>query len=1197
MEILSEKEGGYHTMSLRFIVGRAGSGKSRCCINEIRNRLAQETMGSPLIYLVPEQMSFQAEYDLATSPGLQGMIRATVLSFRRLAWKVLQETGGMSLTHIDGSGIKMALRKIIEKHKHEFKLFGRAANQGGFIDQLETIYTEFKRYGVTPDGLVEKQKQLSGDQEDQGTIFLKDKLQDLQLIFRELEKFLVDRYMDSEDYLPLLSSKIPLSDYLAGAEIWVDGFHGFTPQEYGVLAALLRRGCRVTITLTLDKMPEDHSLDSYSLFYPTGQTALKLLELADLHGVEVEPVYQLPREGACAPRFQDSPVLEHLEKEFGKRPAQPYEGSPEGGVTLFSAASKRVEVDTVARTMISLVRDQGYRWRDLAVFVRNPEDYKDLFTTVFQDYEIPYFLDQKHSMLHHPLPEFIRSALETVRFNWPYDALFRCIKTDLLLPWSEENPHLYREQVDLLENYVLAYGIEGYRWTDGRPWVYRKYRGLEDDEQVSLNEQSESEKEKEEMINELREQVVKPLSSLKKRLEKGKTALEFAKALYDFLEENGVPERLEQWSIQAREEGHPERAREHGQAWQAIIDMLDQFVEIMGDEPMELQDFMQIIDSGLESLRFSLVPPALDQVLIGAMNRSRPTGLRCTFILGMNDGVIPARPKEEGLLAESERDFLGSLGMELAPGSRRQLLEEEFLIYSTMTSPRDQLFLSYPLADEEGKALLPSILIKQIRAMFPRLEEQWNTMEPGDVGEEKQLDYVSRPDVTLTYLATSLQQWRKGYPMATLWWDVYNKLLDLIPEKVSLIQRSLFYRNQEQPLGRDVSRSLYGKKLLASVSRMEKYRSCPFSQFLSHGLRLREREIYRLETPDIGQLFHGALKLFGEHLREHQLSWVDLTAEESKKIATEKVELLVPRLQKEILLSSNRYKYLTKKLKNVVGRAASIISEHGKRSEFVPLALELAFGPGEDIPPLRFTLPNGCEMELIGRIDRVDGAKGEKGLYLRIIDYKSSAKDLNLADVYYGLSLQMLTYLDVLISFAETMFGEKALPAGVLYFHVHNPLLQKSVPADLEELQQDLFKKFKMRGLVMADPEVIRLMDNTLETGHSQMIPVSITKNGGFYKNASVATEEQFAALQSYLRELVQETGIKITEGDVSISPYRLRKQVPCTYCPYKGVCQFDQLIEGNAYRFLKNEPKEKLWEKIAKREGGNEDGIEETRG
>lgn len=1183
-------------MSLRFIVGRAGSGKSRCCIDEIRNRLAQETMGSPLIYLVPEQMSFQAEYDLATSPGLKGMIRGTVLSFRRLAWKVLQETGGMSLTHIDGSGIKMALRKIIEKHKHEFKLFGRAANQGGFIDQLETIYTEFKRYGVTPDGLVEKQKQLTGDQEDQGTIFLRDKIQDLQLIFRELEKFLVDRYMDSEDYLPLLSSKIPFSDYLGGAEVWVDGFHGFTPQEFGVLAALLRRGCRVTITLTLDKMPQGHDFDSFSLFYPTGQTALKLLELADLHNVEVEPVYQLPQEGACAPRFQHSPVLEHLEREFGKRPAQPYEGSTEGGVALFSAASKRVEVDTVARTMIGLVRDQGYRWRDLAVFVRNPEDYKDLFTTVFQDYEIPYFLDQKHSMLHHPLPEFIRSALETVRFNWPYDAMFRCIKTDLLLPWFEEAPNFYREQVDLLENYVLANGIEGYRWTDGRPWLYRKYRGLEDDEEVARKEQSEGERNKEGIINGLREQVVKPLNSLKRRLEKGKSALEFAKGLYDFLEETGVPERLEHWSIQAREEGHPERAREHGQAWQAIIDMLDQFVEIMGDESMELQDFIQIIDSGLESLRFSLVPPALDQVLIGSMNRSRPTGLRCTFILGMNDGVIPARPKEEGLLAESERDFLGSLGMELAPGSRRQLLEEEFLIYSTMTSPGDQLFLSYPLADEEGKALLPSILIKQIRAMFPQLEEQWNTMEPGDVEEEKQLDYVSMPDATLTYLATSLQQWRKGYPMASLWWDVYNKLLDLMPEKVSLIQKGLFYRNQEQPLGRDVSRSLYGTKLLASVSRMEKYRSCPFSQFLSHGLRLREREIYRLETPDIGQLFHGALKLFGEHMQEHQLTWADLSGEESKKIASEKVELLVPRLQREILLSSNRYKYLTKKLKNVVGRAASIINEHGKRSEFVPLALELGFGPGEQIPPLRFTLPNGCEMELIGRIDRVDGAKGENGLYLRIIDYKSSGKNLNLADVYYGLSLQMLTYLDVLITFAEEMFGEKALPAGVLYFHVHNPLLQQSEPPSLEELQRALFKEFKMRGLVMADPEVIRLMDNTLEKGYSEMIPVAINKSGGFYKNASVATEEQFSSLQTYLRELVQETGIKITEGDVSISPYRLRKQVPCTYCPYKGVCQFDQLIEGNAYRFLKNESKDKVWEKIAGRQGGNEDGNEETR-
>lgn len=1183
-------------MSLRMIIGRAGSGKSRCCIDEIRSRLAQESMGSPLIYIVPEQMSFQAEYALATSPGLQGMIRALVLSFRRLAWKVLQETGGMSRIHIDHSGIKMALRKIIEQHKHDFKLFGRAANQGGFLDQLASVYMEFKRYGVTPDGLLEKQKEISVDQKDHGTLFLRDKLQDLQLIFRELEKFLVDRYMDNEDYLPLLASKIPYSSFLEGAEIWVDGFHSFTPQEYGVLAALLRRGCRVNITLTLDEIPTDDTFASNSLFYPTGKTALKLLELADLHGIEVEPVYSLPQEGSCMPRFRQAPALAHLEKEFGKRPARPYEGVPEG-LTLFSAANKRTEVDVVARTMIGLVRDHGYRWRDIAVFVRNPEDYKDLFMTVFTDYEIPFFLDQKHPMLHHPLLEFIRSAIEVVRFNWPYDALFRCIKTDLLLAYGKEDLSKYREQVDLLENYVLAHGIEGYRWTDGNPWIYRKYKGLADDEQFVVNEQSEEEIEKEKTINELREQVVTPLLSFKRRLEKGKTALDFAKGLYEFLEEIHVPEQLEQWSVQAREAGEPEKAREHGQAWQAIIDMLDQLVEIMGNESMDLDKFFQIIDSGLEGLHFSLVPPSLDQVLIGTMDRSRPTELRCAFILGINDGIIPARPKEDGLLAESEREFFSSMGLELAPGSRRQLLEEEFLLYSTMTSPREKLYLSYPLADEEGKALLPSILIKQIRTMFPSLEEQWQTMEPSDVEEGKQIEYVSMPDATLTYLATSLQHWRKGYSISSIWWDVYNKLLDLIPEKVALIRKGLFYCNQEQPLGQELSRKLYGKKLLASVSRMEKYRSCPFSQFLTYGLRLKEREIFRLETPDIGQLFHGALKLFGAHLQEHQLTWEDVTPEQSRKIAIEKVDLLAPRLQREILLSNNRYKYITKKLKNVVGRAAAIITEHGKRSEFVPLALELGFGPGEDLPPLRFTLPNGCEMELVGRIDRVDGARSEKGLYLRIIDYKSSDKQLKLADVYYGLSLQLLVYLDVLVTFAEKKFGEKALPAGVLYFHVHNPLLKKNVPPSLEELQKELFKMFKMKGLVLADLDVIRLMDSELDNGHSQMIPVSITKTGQFYKNASVATEEQFASLQSYLRELVQETGVKITEGDVSISPYRLRKQIPCTYCPYKGVCQFDQFIEGNTYRFLKNEPKDKIWEILQKRQGGNEDGNEEARG
>lgn len=1181
-------------MSLRFIIGRAGSGKSRCCLDEIREKLKSEITGAPLIYLVPEQMSFQAEYDLASTPGLNGMIRAQVLSFRRLAWKVLQETGGMSRTHIDGTGIKMALRKIIDRHQNDFKIFARAASQSGFTDQLETIYTEFKRYGVTPDLLLEQVHRFSAKEEDQGTAFLADKLMDLQIIFRELESFMADRYMDSEDYLPLLASKIPYSAYLQRAEVWIDGFNGFTPQEFAVVAALLRKDCRVSVSLTLDRLPENHAVDKLDLFYPTAKTALQLMEVAELHGVEQEASLFLPGEGTCAPRFKDVPSLAHLESEFSNRPPRAFLGKTEG-ITLSSATSKRAEVDSVARKMLELVRDYGYRWRDMAILLRNPEDYKDLLTTVFSDYEIPYFLDQKRSMLHHPLPELIRSSLEALRFNWPYDAIFRVLKTDLLLqPESgKEGEREIRSKVDILENYVLAYGIEGYRWTNPAPWHYRKYKGLPDGEEAILGELSEIEKRKEEIINTLRGQVTAPLLFLKRNLEKAKTAEEMCRGLYLFLEQIRVPERLEQWSVKARESGKPEKAREHGQAWQAIINMLDQMVEVMGEESLELNEFIQIIDSGLESLRFSLVPPALDQVLIGSMDRSRPPGLRCTFILGINDGVLPSRPKEDGLLAESERDFLVQVGLELAPGSRQRLLEEEFLIYSAFTSPSEQLHLSYPLADEEGKALLPSILIKRIHSIFPGLKEQWMAMEPSDVGEEEQLDFVTVPGPSATYLATALQQWRKGYPLASLWWDVYNKLHELAPVRLSLVLHGLYYQNQEPPLTKETNRSLYGRKLLASVSRLERYKSCPFSQFLSHGLRLQEREIYRLDTPDIGQLFHGALRLFGEHIREQGLGWGSLSSEECQKIASEKVDLLVPRLQREILLSSNRYKYLSRKLKNVVGRAVTVISEHGRRSEFVPLALEMAFGPGETIPPLRFSLPNGCEMELIGRIDRVDGAKGDNGLYLRIIDYKSSAKDLNLTDVYYGLSLQMLTYLDVLVTFAEQFLGEKALPAGVLYFHVHNPLLQKQVPPSLEEIQKLLFKSFKMKGLILADPEVVRLMDMSLDTGNSDMIPVAINKDGAFAKAASVATEEQFAALQSYLRNIVFDAALHITEGDVSISPYRLNKKVPCSYCPYKGVCQFDPLLEGNEYRFLRNDKKEEVWKKIQGSEGGEGDGHE----
>jgi len=740
--------------------------------------------------------------------------------------------------------------------------------------------------------------------------------------------------------------------------------------------------------------------------------------------------------------------------------------------------------------------------------------------------------------------------------------------------------------MDALENYVLACGIQGYRWTDGRSWKGIPSLSLEggrqmDDELLATMERC-------------RASITGPLFAFEKRIQKSRSGLELCTALYKLLEETDVARKLEKLSVKSMEKGQPEKAREHSQLWGAVLDLLDQIVEMMGNERLEFEVFTGVLETGLAELKMGLVPPALDQVLVGNMDRTRPTGVKYAFLLGFNEGVVPAQFKEDGILSEGERSVLENAGMELAPGASRKLLDERFLIYNALTTGSRKLWISYATADDEGKALLPSEVIRHLHRMFPRVQEHsLSALPPSglpiEVGNPIHLGFIGQPEQSLRALIMQLRQWRQGTEIPELWWDVYNWFTKNEDRKFQLerLLSSLFYRNEGTKLKRGTSLRLYGGSTLrGSVSRMEKFVACSFSHFASYGLRLKERQLYKLQAPDIGQLFHAALSDMAIRLKQEGRGWGSLSPDECRREASETVERLSPMLQGEILMSSKRYGYISRKLKNIVGRASVILGEHARRGSFEPVGLELDFGPDKELPPLRITLPNGCVMEVVGRIDRVDMARGENGILLRVIDYKSSQKDLKLHEVYYGLSLQMLTYLDVLLTYSEQWLGQPALPAGTLYFHVHDPLLTSSNGMNKEQAEQELLKRFKMKGLLTADREVVSLMDTTLDKGYSSIVPVAVKADGSFYSSASVATPEQWGHLLSSVRGTISDIGTRITEGDVAIEPYRIGQETACTFCSFRPVCQFDEAVEGNSYNNLGKPGKDVIWDLLSRKGG-----------
>lgn len=1143
-------------MSLQFIFGRAGSGKTHYCLAEIKQELKANPKGSPLILLVPEQATHQYELALAKDEELGGLLRLQVLSFERLTWRVLQEVGGSARIQLSDLGKKMVLRKILEESRGELKVFKNAAEQPGFLDQLVDSLAELKSYCTDPESLLAKV-------DEESSALLAAKLSDLLLINKAMESYLAKGYLDPDDYLLLLAERIESSQMIKQARFWLDGYTGFTPQEYLVLEKLLSRAEEVKITFCLDAESLQEELDDNHPFYPMRLAVEKIKALAEDRKVRIKSPVIL---GGEPYRFRFNDSLRYLERHYFTLPVRPFRGE-NTGLRLVSAVNRRAEVEAVARDILRLCREEGLRFRDVGILLRDLDPYQQLLTTVLADYGIPYYIDRKRPVMHHPLVELIRSALEVITSNFSYEPIFRYLKTDLT--------PLERDSVDILENYCLAFGIRGSKWTTKEPWTYLKRSGMDEGESGLPTTQEEKELER---INLLRDHAVKPLLQLRRRLKKARNVQEYTKALYQFLEELKVGETLDNWKREAEARGQLELAKEHAQVWNETLKLFDQVVEALGEESLTVEEYRRVLESGFESMRLSLIPPGLDQVLISVLGHSRCPEIKAAYVLGINDGVLPARPQDQGIFSETERENFSRQGIELAPGGRRRIFEEQYLIYTALTRASSHLWLSYSLADEEGRALMPSQVISRIKALFPSLQANLVSSEPA--GSDDALDYICHKEKTLTFLTAALREAKMGKEIHPVWWEVYNYYVNSADQQKQHILKSIFHQNNEGFIPAKLVTRLYGSRVKASVSKLEKFAACPFAHFSAYGLKLQERALYKLEAPDMGQFYHAVLKGFVDYLNRQKIEWASLSQEDCRVITSKVVDSLLPKLQNEILLSTNRYRYLSRKLKRTVERAAFVLTEHARRGKFRPIGVELGFGRGEKLPPLVVELGDGMTLELSGRIDRVDMAPGEAGNYFRVIDYKSNIQKLSLDEIYYGLKLQLLTYLEVILENAEDLMGGQGIPAGFLYFPVKDPLIPLDSPQATDNLEEEILKKLRMQGYVLEDTQAVRLMDETID-GRSKLVPAALKTDGSFYANSPVFSLEQFRMLREHLHQTLLKLGREIIRGNVKIAPFRRGNETACRFCIYRPVCQFDLLFEDNVYRLMGKKKDDVIWIKI----------------
>jgi len=1167
-------------------------------------------------------------------PRLEGFMDLQVLSFRRLAWRVLEETGGTFYPFITPVGKSMAVQAILWDSRKDLTVFAPLVNYPGFRDNVTDTLNELHTYEVSPDDLDARVTGIDAP-------FLEQKVHDLGVVYRGYVAFLKDRFLDPTDYLNLASERMSASRLVKGATVWIDGFSGFNPDEYRALGALLETAREVNVALCIDEEAARSALSEDSLFHQTREALEKIREVAWKKGVPEVPPVILGRDGPL-PRFEcrDLAVLEaalrgvRVRADGATKDRSEVRSAPSGqpgpdgsgpenaepsyyqdGVQVVAAANPLAEVEFVAREIIRLVRDCGYRYRDITVETRELDKYSELVSLVFKDHGIPHFIDEKRSVSHHPLAELLRAALDVVLTSFSSEAVFRYLKTDLV-PVS-------REEVDILENYVLAHGINHQRWVSEEPWRFKKRYMVEEDRDYREEQRCE-------FCDKVRRKAVEHLAAFYASVQPKSAAgtghdsdssravgdppasgdriapcaADVSLALYKLLVDLDVPGTLEKWQTEAEEAGDLAESMVHAGIWDKTMEILEQAAEILKDRQCDLRTYALLLDAGLHDIRLGVIPPSLDQVLVGNLDRSRQPACKATFLLGATAGSFPKRHSDDGIFTDGERERLMSLGIEMSPGSRLKQLHEKYLVYIALTRPSHRLYVSYPLGDAEGKALEPSHVVGTIRKILGDRPERLVSMDPpGRMPDD--LDYLL-PARVLSLTVRRLALGKQGVFPGLAWAEALRYLTarerdahraaygdGTVQERcadmehgvaIQRVLRSLEYRNFVPPLRQSTVRRLYGSVLATSVSRLERFSACPFSHFAADGLRLKERDVYKLEPADAGTFLHNALKEFVSEVQSGKQDWTALTDADIDNAVSRVVERLIPQVQEEIFLSSARYRHVGRALGRITRRAAGVLAQHAKRAQFRPVALEAQFGLQGKIPPLVLPLGELGQVTLRGQIDRLDACAVGDATYLRVIDYKSSPRPLDLTDVYEGLSLQLLVYLLVAVSSWKDIVPDyppdsKVVPAGALYFVVRDPIISTSGPVPEEQSKESLLKSFRMAGLVAGDRQIAGLMDSEMK-GYSPIIPVQFTKDA-LGARSSVVPKDKFPFLLDFVKEKVRELAGQVLKGRADIMPYRRGQKRACTYCPFGPLCQFDALIPGNYYRNVKPVPPEVIWNEL----------------
>ena len=1080
---------------LKLVFGRAGSGKTHMVRGALK-KLAQSG-AEKLMLLVPEQASFENERAMLRLLGERDARRVSVMSFTRLVDAVQRRCGGFAGRRLDDGGRSIFMSLAVEQVQDSLEVFRKNAESTELVGLMLRISTELKMCEIPPEELKNASAKVP-----QGT--LRKKMNEISLILSAYNALVSQSFIDPLDDLTRLRGILLEHGFFKGYTVMADSFQSFTAQEYDILEVILRQADQVCVTVCADSLAGSET----DLFAVGRKTAQKLIHLAGENSIPVAAPVIL----TGGVRFRN-PSLAALEAGI-YRPARMPVSEPPQGVMIYEAKNRYDEASFVSAQIRNLVMSGQYRYRDFAVIARSTQPYDGILDAALERWEIPYFMDRPEPVDAEPLMRLILSAFRVVQFGFRSDDMFLYIKTGLA--------GLSTRQISELENYTFIWNISGKKWLE--EWT--------DNPEGFSPKFSEQDTAMLHHINESREAVAAPLKRFAD-VTSDTDGEGMAAACYRLLCDVKAAENLRSYAGRLEEEGNPALAERELRVWDLLMKILDQTALVLERTKITRNRYAELLHLVIRTGNIASIPQGLDEVTVGDASRIRAAGPKVVFLIGAVQGEFPLAPGGDSLFSDSERRKLIRLGLPLTDTMENAALRERFLAYSALSIASERLFITWPAADEGGKALAPSSIPDEARAVLPKIP----------VRDEMSFNPLWFACADEPAFELAARKWSSNDVLSATLKDFFRKRG--AQDRFAGVERAA-KKKPVQFEDRQVSYALFGNTVALSATQIEKFALCRFSYFCRYGLNVRERKAAEMNVLEYGSLMHFLLERLFRNLGSRKI--LSLPPEELHRTILGFLKEYVEQMYGGLGTKTPRFAYLVARIADSAQTVALHIAEELAQSCFHPADFELVVG--DSVGPLAIPLPDGGEVHVDGKIDRVDLMDRDGIRYLRIVDYKTGEKKFRLSDVVYGLDMQMLIYLAALCENGEKRYG-KFVPAGVLYMPADRPSVQARRDAGEQKLKATAESKLRMDGLVLDDPEVIRAMDRN---GGGEYLPVRL-KNGLPDKKDHIVSQQELKSVLSYLKTLIVNMAEELRSGDVTALPLTGKNWDVCKWCPYSSIC------------------------------------------